>query len=200
MAEPEALPDDEMIAGRRAYIGDRLPRDMPVWMASIIVAIDTINLWVGKLAAWLLVPLMFVMVYEVLSRYLFTAPTRWAYDYSRMLCGASFVLGAAYALSRGIHIRADFIYRKWSVRTQGRVDSALYLLFYFPSMLIFMYVATDWAWVSLSRGERGTDTAFMPLLGPVKSTLPVGIALLILQGFSELLKAIHAARNGRWPQ
>ena len=200
MAEPEALPDDEMIAGRRADVRGRLPGDMPPWMANIIVAIDTINLWVGIAAAWLLVPLMAAMVYEVVARYLFTAPTRWAYDVSRMLCGASFVLGAAYALSRGIHIRADFIYKSWSVKAQGWVDTALYLLFYFPSLAIFMYVATDWAWISVSRMERGTDTAFMPYLGPVKSALPLGIALLILQGFSELFKAIHAARKGRWPQ
>jgi TRAP-type mannitol/chloroaromatic compound transport system permease small subunit len=200
MAQPEALPDDEMIAGRRADVRGRLPTDMPAWMANVIVAIDTVNLWVGTVAAWLLVPLMAAMVYEVFVRYVFTAPTTWAYDVSRMLCGASFVLGAAYALSKGIHIRADFIYRKWPVSTQGWVDVALYLVFYFPSMLIFMYVATDWAWISLSRGERGTDTAFMPLLGPVKSALPAGIALLILQGISELFKAIHAARKGRWPQ
>jgi TRAP-type mannitol/chloroaromatic compound transport system permease small subunit len=200
MAEPEALPDDEMIAGRRADVRGRLPEDMPPWMANVIVAIDTVNLWVGKAAAWLLVPLAVAMVYEVMARYLFTAPTRWAYDVSRMLCGASFVLGAAYALSRGIHIRADFLYRTWPVKTQGWVDVALYLVFYFPAMLIFMYVATDWAWISLSRGERGTDTAFMPYLGPVKSALPLGIALLILQGFSELFKAIHAGRKGRWPQ
>ena len=200
MAEPEALPDDEMIAGRRADVRGRLPDDMPGWMANVIVAIDTVNLWVGKLAAWLLVPLMAAMVYEVFMRYVFTAPTRWAYDVSRMLCGASFVLGAAYALSKGIHIRADFIYRKWPVKVQGWVDTLLYLVFYFPSMLIFMYVATDWAWISVSRFERGTDTAFMPYLGPVKSALPLGIALLILQGFSELFKAVHAARKGRWPQ
>jgi TRAP-type mannitol/chloroaromatic compound transport system permease small subunit len=200
MAQPEALPDDEMIAGRRADVRGRLPEDMPPWMANVIVAIDTVNLWVGKAAAWLLVPLAVAMVYEVMARYLFTAPTRWAYDVSRMLCGASFVLGAAYALSRGIHIRADFLYRTWPVKTQGWVDVALYLVFYFPAMLIFMYVATDWAWISLSRGERGTDTAFMPYLGPVKSALPLGIALLILQGFSELFKAIHAGRKGRWPQ
>jgi TRAP-type mannitol/chloroaromatic compound transport system permease small subunit len=200
MAEPEALIADEMIAGRRADVRGRLPDDMPRWMANLIVAIDTINLWAGRLAAWLIAPLMFVVVYEVLARYLFTSPTAWAYDLSRMLCGGAFILGSAYALSKGIHIRADFMYRKWPVKVQGWVDTVLYLVFYFPSMLIFMYVATEWAWISVSRAERGMDTAWMPLLGPVKSTLPLGIALLILQGFSELFKAIHAARKGRWPQ
>jgi TRAP-type mannitol/chloroaromatic compound transport system permease small subunit len=123
----------------------------------------------------------------------------WAYDLSRMLYGATFVLGSAYALSRGLHIRSDFLYRRWSVRTQGRVDLALYVACFFPAMATLLYVSSDWAWTSVSRGERGTDTAWMPLLGPVKSTLPIGVAFLLVQGVSEVLKAWHAARKGVWP-
>jgi TRAP-type mannitol/chloroaromatic compound transport system permease small subunit len=189
---------DELIAGRR---GDaRLPDDMPRWMARVIVAVDTFSLWVGRLSAWLTVPLMAAMLYEITARYLFHAPTLWAYDISRMVYGAMFVIGAGYALSKGVHIRSDFLYRNWQVTTQARVDAALYIVFYFPSMLIFLWVATQWAWGSLSQGERGTDTSFMPLLGPIKSCLPVGVAFLVIQGVSELLKALYAARKGRWPQ
>lgn len=190
---------DEMILRRRPDSHGHLPEDMPRWMSTTIVAIDTFSLWVGRVVAWLTVPLMFVIVYEVLARYLFTAPTVWAYDLSRMLYGAMFVLGAAYALSKGVHIRSDFLYQHWSVRTQGRVDTFLYLICYFPSLIIFMWVATDWAWISVSRAERGTDTAWMPLLGPLKSAVPLGIALLLIQGVSETLKAVHAARKGKWP-
>jgi TRAP-type mannitol/chloroaromatic compound transport system permease small subunit len=197
--EPEHHVTDEMIAGRRPDSRGHLPPDMPEWMAGTIVAIDTFSLWVGRLVSWLTVPLMFGMVYEVIARYLFTAPTLWAYDISRMIYGAMFVLGAAYALSKGVHIRSDFLYRKWSAQTQGKVDSALYLLCYFPAMLIFLWVSSQWAWVSVVRGERGTDTAWMPLLGPLKSALPIGIVFLLVQGVSELLKSLHAARSGRWP-
>ena len=58
---------------------------------------------------WLTVPMFAAMVYEVVARYAFVAPTMWAYDISRMLYGALFMLGAGYALSKGVHIRADFI-------------------------------------------------------------------------------------------
>jgi len=108
------------------------------------------------------------------------------------------MLGAAYALSKGVHIRADFIYRRWSVRTQGRVDTALYLICYFPTLLIFLWVSSEWAWISVSRAERGTDTAWMPLLGPLKSCVPIGIVFLLIQGVSETLKSVHAARKGKW--
>jgi TRAP-type mannitol/chloroaromatic compound transport system permease small subunit len=136
----------------------------------------------------------------VVARYLFTAPTVWAYDISRMLYGALFVLGAGYALSKGVHIRSDFLYRNWSVRTQGRVDALLYVVFYFPTMLLLLWVSSDWAWTSIERGERGMDTSWMPLLGPVRSCLPIGVVLLIIQGVSELLKSAYAATRGRWPQ
>jgi TRAP-type mannitol/chloroaromatic compound transport system permease small subunit len=65
---------------------------------------------------------------------------------------------------------------------------------------VLLWVSTKWAWGSLSQGERGMDTAWMPLLGPIKSALPVGVLFLIVQGVSELLKSLHAARTGRWPE
>ena len=191
---------DEMIAGRRPDSHGHLPEDMPRWMSTTIVAIDTFSLWIGRVVAWLTLPLMAAMIYEVFARYYFTAPTIWAYDISRMVYGAMFILGAAYALSKGVHIRSDFIYRKWSVKTQGRVDLALYVICYFPAMIILLWVSSEWAWTSLTRGERGTDTSWMPLLGPVKSALPVGVVFLIIQGVSELLKSLHAARKGAWPE
>lgn len=199
MAETPEL-TDEMIAGRRADPGAGLPEDMPPWMARTVAAIDTFSLWVGHVVSWLSIPLMLSMVYEVVARYAFTAPTVWAYDISRMIYGALFVLGSGYALSKGVHIRSDFLYRNWSVKTQGRVDAALYLVFYFPAMIVFLWVSSQWAWVSVSRAERGMDTSWMPLLGPIKSCLPIGIAFLIIQGVSELLKSVHAARKGRWPE
>ena len=64
--------------------------------------------------------LIFAMVYEVLARKLFNAPTMWAYDMSRFLYGALFMLGAGYALSKGVHIRADFLYRNFKTKTQGK--------------------------------------------------------------------------------
>lgn len=190
---------DELIAERRGGAPGELPDDMAPWVAKTITVIDTISLWVGKTVCWLTLPLLFAMVYEVTARYVFVAPTMWAYDVSRMLYGALFMLGAGYALSRGVHIRADFIYRNWSAKTQGRVDTLLYLLFYFPGLLVFLWMATDYATLAWIRGEKGMDTAWMPHMGPIKTALPVGVALLIMQGISETMKSYYAATRGRWP-
>lgn len=188
---------DESIAERRE-IG-KLPDDMPRWMAATIRTIDTFSGWTGKVVAWLVIPLMLGVVYEVVARKLFVAPTIWAYDLSRMLYGAHFMLGAAYALSKGVHIRSDFLYRDWSVKTQGRVDIAAYIIFYFPSLILFLWVSHEYALKAVLQGERSTETALMPLLGPIKSCIPIAATFLIIQGVSELLKSIYAAQKGRWP-
>lgn len=190
---------DELLADRRSERPARLPDDMPRWMARTITWIDSASRWAGYTVCWLTVPLFGAMVYEVIARYVFTAPTMWAYDVSRMLYGALFMLGAGYALSKGVHIRADFLYRNWSEKTQGIVDATLYIIFYFPGLIVFLLMSTDFAYLSWVRGERGMDTAWMPHMGPIKTVLPVGIVLLLIQGVSELLKSLYAATHGRWP-
>ena len=214
---------DELIAERRSAAPGQLPGDMHPAHRRIIGFIDTLNDRVGKLVAWLIVPLCLAMVYEVIVRKFGTspvawyhelvrvftdpdapsvlqpAPTLWAYDVSRMLYGALFMLGAGYALARGVHIRADFLYRNWSARTQGIVDMVMYLTFYFGGMLCLMWYGTEYALNAWMRGERAMDTAWMPPLGPVRTAIPVGVFLLILQGVSETLKAWYAVKHDRWP-
>ncbi len=190
---------DELIAERRKDSTGELPEDMSLWMSKTITFIDQFSLWIGRIVCWLTLPLFGSMSYEVIARYAFVAPTMWAYDISRMLAGALFMLGAGYTLSKGVHIRADFIYRNWSDKTQGSVDLFLYVFFYFPGLVVFLWMATDFAYLSWFRGERGMDTAWMPMMGPIKTCLPVGVLLLLIQGFSELLKSYYAATKGRWP-
>ena len=197
--EPTKLDiSDEMIAERRLRSG-KMPDDMPKWMALSITKIDLFSKWVGNIVCWITIPLIFSMTYEVFARKLFIAPTMWAYDMSRFFYGALFMLGAGYALSKGVHIRADFLYRNFKVKTQGLVDFWLYILFYFPGLLVFLYMTIGFVQESIMRGERGMDTAWMPYLWPIKSCLLIGIIFLLIQGISELFKSYWAATRGKWP-
>ena len=189
---------DEMIAERRGGSG-KMPEDMPTWMSKTIVGIDKFSKLIGNIVCWLTIPLILGMVYEVFARKLFLSPTIWAYDMSRFLYGALFMLGAGYALSRGVHIRADFLYRNFKVKTQGTVDFWLYLLFYFPGLLVFLYMTIGFVQESIMRGEKGMDTTWMPYMWPIKTCLLIGIIFLLIQGVSELLKSYYAAKKGRWP-
>ena len=189
---------DEMIAERRSGSG-KMPDDMPTWMAKTIVNIDKFSKLIGNIVCWITIPLMLGMVYEVLARKLFLAPTIWAYDMSRFFYGALFMLGAGYALSKGVHIRADFLYRNFKVKTQGRIDFWLYLLFYFPGLIVFLYMTTGFVQESIMRNERGMYTTWMPYMWPIKSCLWIGIVFLLLQGVSELFKSYYAAVKGKLP-
>ena len=197
--EPTKLDiSDEMIAERRDGSG-KMPDEMPLWMALTITKIDLFSKWVGNVVCWITIPLILGMVYEVFARKLFLAPTIWAYDMSRFLYGALFMLGAGYALSKGVHIRADFLYRNFKTKTQGLIDFWLYLVFYFPGLIVFFYMTLGFVQESIMRGERGMDTTWMPYMWPIKSCLLIGIIFLLIQGLSELLKSYWASTKGQWP-
>ena len=185
---------DEMIAERRGS-SNKMPDDMPPWMANTIIKIDKFSKIIGNIVCWILIPLIFAMTYEVLARKLFLAPTIWAYDISRFLYGALFMLGAGYALSRGVHIRADFLYRNFKTKTQGKIDFWLYLLFYFPGLIVFLYMTIGFVGESIQRGERGMDTTWMPYMWPIKTCLLIGIIFLIVQGISELFKLLGGQKR-----
>jgi len=189
---------DEMIAERRVA-SVKMPKDMPKWMAKSIISIDKFSKWIGNIVCWILMPLILAMTYEVIARKLFLAPTIWAYDISRFLYGALFMLGAGYALSKGVHIRADFLYRNFKIKNQGKIDFILYILFYFPGLIVFLYMTTGFLQESIMRGERGMDTTWMPYMWPIKSCLWIGIVFLLIQGISELFKSYYAMTKGKWP-
>ncbi len=178
---------DEMIAERRGG-SEKMPDDMPSWMVNTIIKIDKFSKIVGSTVCWILMPLK-----------LFLAPTIWAYDISRFLYGALFMLGAGYALSKGVHIRADFLYRNFKTKNQGLIDFWLYILFYFPGLIVFLYMTIGFVEESIRRGERGMDTTWMPYMWPIKTCLLLGIIFLLIQGISEVLKSYWAAKKGEWP-
>ena len=170
----------------------------PRWLLRTIRFIDTIGDWSGKIFCWLIVPMILGVSYEVFVRYVFNAPTVWAYDATYMLYGAHFMLGAAYTLSKGGHVRTDFFYANWSPRTQGWVDTVSYLCFFFPAMILFFVRGLDEAVHSWSILEKSDASPWRPPLYPLKTVLPITAGLMLIQGVAEFLKSAHAALKGRW--
>jgi len=149
---------------------------------------DTTGTWI----AWLNVPLVLAVAYEVLARYLFDAPTMWSFDVTYMLYGTIFMLGSAYALHKGAHIRTDFFFEKWSIRTKGIVDSIAYIVFFFPSIFVFLLVSGAEGWYSFEIGETSEQTPWRPILWPFKWVVPFACLLLLIQGVSETIKSVYA--------
>jgi TRAP-type mannitol/chloroaromatic compound transport system permease small subunit len=153
---------------------------------------DTTGTWI----AWLNVPLVAVVAWEVIARYAFNAPTIWSFDLTYMLYGTIFMLGCAYALYRGAHIRTDFFFEKWSVRTKGWIDSVAYIAFFFPSIFTFLIVSGGEGWYAFEIGETSEQTPWRPILWPFKMVVPLACLLLLIQGVSETIKSVWAARTG----
>lgn len=160
-------------------------------------AIDGFTEKTGRVVAWLMALLVAVVAYEVAARYLFNAPTSWAYDLTYMLYASLFMLGAAYALLKGAHIRTDMLWEKYSERKKGVVDCLAYVLFFFPGLLLLFLSSIDDAYYAWQIGERSEQTAWRPILYPFKAVVPITALLLLIQGVSEFLKSLYAARTGR---
>jgi TRAP-type mannitol/chloroaromatic compound transport system permease small subunit len=167
----------------------------PLLLATIR-AIDGFSTWCGQLVAWLILPLVAAVTYEVIARHVFHAPTIWSYDVTYMLYGTMFMLGTAYALRRGAHIRTDMLWENYSDRTKGLVDAAAYIIFFFPGILFLLFASLDEAYYAWQIGEVSEQTAWRPILYPFKAVVPLAALLLLIQGVSELLKSLYAARTG----
>jgi TRAP-type mannitol/chloroaromatic compound transport system permease small subunit len=162
--------------------------------------VDGFSAAVGKTYAWSILILTLTTSYEVFSRYVFFAPTDWAFDASYMLYGTLFMLAGAYALSRNAHVRGDFIYRAWQPRRQASLDLVLYFLFYFPGMLAFIYAGYGFAELSRRMNEHSSASPNGPIVWPFKWLITVVGVLMVIQGIVEVFRCIICIRNNEWPK
>lgn len=168
-------------------------------MRKLLLFIDLLSSWVGKAFGWLILVLMLGTSYEVFARYLFNSPTSWAFDVSYITYGALFLMAGAYTLSRNGHVRGDVIYRLWPARVQAGVDLVLYIIFFFPAVLAFMWAGWGFARMSWMFKELSIfSPAGIPVF-PLKALIPVTGAFLVLQGIAEVVRCILCIRLGHWP-
>jgi TRAP-type mannitol/chloroaromatic compound transport system permease small subunit len=162
----------------------------------VIRTIDRVTLWSGHAFALLIIPLVLANTIEVFMRYVLDAPTLWAMDTTVMSYGALFMLGSAFALLKGAHVRTDIFWQRFSDRRKGIIDSLTYLLFFLPSMGILFYLSFEEFTYAWSIDERSNLTPWQPVIWPLRGVVPLTALLLFLQGVSELLKSLWAARTG----
>ncbi len=169
-------------------------------MKTFIDTIDRISTWIGHAFAWCIIVMAFGVGYEVVMRYVFRAPTTWAFDLSYMMYGALFMMGGAYALSKDSHVRGDVFYRTWSPKTQARLELFLYFVFFFPGVIALIIAG----WKFAGRSFRWQEVSSMsPANIPIwqfKMIIPAAGMLLLLQGMAEVCRCIICLREGKWPE
>jgi TRAP-type mannitol/chloroaromatic compound transport system permease small subunit len=157
-------------------------------IGKIVGRIDSISEWSGKIVAWLSLPLVLFMSYDVIMRYLFQAPTKWAYEMTWMQYGALFILGGAYALKHKLHVRVDIIYNRWTPRTKAIFDLLVYLVMFFPVFYILIVHSAIYAYYSWEVLETSYISYWQPPVYPIKTVMVIGFVLFALQGIAEFLR------------
>lgn len=160
-------------------------------MSAILRGIEKLTGAGGIVAGLIIVPLIFATVYEVLARYLFNAPTIWAFEIGYMAMGANYLLGAAYTLREGAHIRIDVAYTHFRPKTKAVVDVFAYAVLFLPLGIWLSYSLGQYAWKAYESGETSGQSAWNPVIWPFRVVFLVGIVLLTLQAIVELVKAIR---------
>ena len=161
--------------------------------------IDLVAIVSGNLVAWLIVPMVLSLTWEVVARYLFNAPTAWAYDMTFMLYGTFFMVGAAFTLQRKGHIRTDSYYGEWSPRRQATIDLVCYVVMFLPFAGVFLFYGWGYFMKAFSNHETFVSSPWSPVTWPFKLMMPLAGLLLLVQGASEVLKCLHAIRFRSWP-
>ena len=160
-------------------------------MKRIISVCDKLSGGLGRLSAWVILPLIFATVYEVVSRRLFDAPTIWAYEVGYMMTGTSFLFGAAYALRERAHIRIDVLFNRFPMRTKALVDVLGYTLLMLPFGIWLTYKLGVYAHDAYLSGERSGQSAWDPIIWPYRAMFCLGILVLTLQCIAEWLRALR---------
>jgi TRAP-type mannitol/chloroaromatic compound transport system permease small subunit len=150
--------------------------------------IDRINAKAGEYVAYWGVLAVFAYYYEVLARFVFNSPTNWVHESMFLMFGMQYMISGAYAYREDQHVRVDVFYSKFSRRGKAIAD-IVSSLFFFIFTITLLWTGWRVAADAVANGES-SFTEWGIQYWPVKLTLPIGAALIILQGVSKLIKDI----------
>lgn len=161
----------------------------------IVRLIDKISERTGAFSAWIVIPLMILVLIEVFQRRALNTPTKWGYDVLWMLFAAQYLLGGAFTMLRGGHIRIDIVYGMLSEKAKLIFDTINILVIIFPPAVLLTYAGIIFAADAWSFGEKLSTTNWFFPAGPSKTLIPIGFFLLALQCVAELIRNLCALKK-----
>jgi len=164
-------------------------------MQKLLLQVDRLSTFVGKLCAWTIVLLTLMITWEVFSRYVLNKPHGWVLDAQIMLYGTLFMTAGAYTLSKNGHVRGDVLYGFFRPRTQATIDLALYIAFFLPGLVAMTWAGWTFAQESLAIREQTFNADPLPVY-PFKFVIPLAGAVLLLQGLVEIARCVICLRDG----
>ena len=162
-------------------------------MDSLFKLVDAFTRLLGWLARLVTVVLVASMIYEVVARYFFGAPTIWAFDISYMATGALFVLGAAQTLKEDGHVRIDFLAQKMPANFRRWFEGAVFILLVAPIFALLSKFAIEKTWRAWQTSEVEMVSPWAPLMWPFYAILAIGLIALTLQQIVHGLRLFRGA-------
>lgn len=168
-------------------------------MQKVLLFVDKISTWVGQAFSWLIVSLTVLISWEVFSRYALDHPHAWAFDAMIQMYGTLFMMAGAYTLAKNGHVRGDVVYGFFTPRAQASLDLTLYIVFFIPGIVAFIYAGYFYAAESWAIKESSNITSEGPPYYPFKTIIPVAGAFVLVQGIVEIIRCVICIRQGEWP-
>ncbi|MFQ5997147.1 MAG: TRAP transporter small permease subunit [Dehalococcoidales bacterium] len=160
-------------------------------MRKTLRVIDSISDWTAKTISWFAVALVFVLVFDVVERYVFGGATVWAYETAVMLGASIYVMGWCYVHRLREHIRVDVFYVHLSPRGQVIIDIIGTLLFFLPLLYVLLDSSIFYAVRAWKIGEVLSETFWYPPAGPFRTVVVIGLFLFALQVVAHLIRDFY---------
>jgi TRAP-type mannitol/chloroaromatic compound transport system permease small subunit len=156
--------------------------------------IDKINRWIGKMVSIFVLLIMSITLLEVVLRYGFNRPTMWVHETSQQIFAIAFLLGSAYTLQEGGHVRVDILYRRLSTRGRAILEIVTSIL-YFLFNGVLLWKGGEMAYESVMMLEK-TQTPWEPYVFHVILAIPIAAALMLLQGIVDFIRNLKTLAKG----
>lgn len=165
-------------------------------MKRILTIIDFISEWTGKLISVFVFFLTFFLLYDVIMRFAFNAPTIWCHELALHFFGAYAVLSGGYVLRYNAHVKIDLVYNLFSRRGRAIIDCFTYPFFFMFIGLLFWY-GLQIGMRSFELKQTVSPSPFASPLWPVKLTVPLAAFLMLLQGLAQYIRTLNLAFTGK---
>jgi len=155
--------------------------------------ISRVNAFAGEFVAYWSIIAVFAYYYEVVARYVFNSPTNWAHEGMFLMFGMQYLIAGGFCLRENAHVRVDVIYSQFPKRTRAIMDLITSVFFF---IFVLTLLVTGWIFFHDAYAIKEVSfTEWAVQYWPVKFALPLGAALLLLQGIAQLVKDIAAVAN-----
>lgn len=159
--------------------------------------LDAVSEYTGRAVSWLIGVLVLLVCYDVAMRYLFRAGSVALQELEWHLFALVFLLAAAYTLKADEHVRVDIIYQRLHPRTRAWIDVVGAALFLLPFAALIIYSSSSFVADAFVYNESSSDPGGLPYRFILKAAIPLGFALLALQGIASILRNVAFLRSKR---